>query len=269
MNAGAPADALVGHAHHVDSARVRYRLDAHLGAVHQLLQQDGGLPPLPAGVDRKAPQNPYGSGELLFVVHPPHVHARAQVDRLDDQRVADLPCRAHDVGPLLVHGEARPGDPRVGEDTAGGVLAAGALDRFRGRARQTQMPGDPRRGRQVVVAGGDHAVEAQHLVQPLDLRQQNVGVVGVGGDHVAGAEQRVCHPLGRGAEVVVQVAGEERELVPALPDRPWQQSAHRPDPAFDHQQMSHNSPLRASSSNVRAARRTLRRKGVGLHARTR
>jgi hypothetical protein len=30
--------------------------------------------------------------------------------------------------------------------------------------------------------------------------------------------------------------------VAVLPDRAWQQSAHRPDPAFDHQQMSHNSP---------------------------
>ncbi|RPK36097.1 hypothetical protein EES39_32385 [Streptomyces sp. ADI92-24] len=249
----------------MDRAPVRHRLDAHLRAVQYLLQQDGGIPQLPAGVDRERGQRPHGGGQLRLVIHASHVHPRAQVDRLDDQRVADLPRGPREVGPLLVHGEARPRHSGVGEDPAGAVLAAGVADRLRVRARQAQTPGDPGRRGQVVVAGREDAVEAQYLVQPVDQRQQGVGVVGVGGDDVAGDEQRVRGPVGRRAEVVVQVAGEQRERVPTLPDRPWQQSAHRPDPALDHQQMTHNSPFHALVSDVRrqaAGWSTLGREGA-------
>ncbi len=157
-----------------------------------------------------------------------------------------LPGGAGEFGPLLVDGEARLRQSGGGENPAGGVLAAGGPDRLGTRTRQAQPSGEPGGRRKVVVAGRDHPVEAQHAVQPLHLGQQGLGVVGVGGDHMTGAEQRVRGPLGRRAQVVVQIPGEERELVPAFPDRAWQQPAHRADPALDHQQMTHNSPFRSA-----------------------
>ncbi len=247
---GRPGDALVGDPDDVRGAARRDRLDADLGPGEQFLQQHDRLPALAARVDREPLQGPERDQELGLVDDLTDEHPGAQVDRLDHQRVADRPRG----GPgLLAVGTERvrgPGDAGLGELPPGEVLAAGGLDRLGGGPGQDESVGHPCDLGEVVVAGGEHPVEAQQPVQPLGVREQHCRVVGVDGEDVVRREQRVRAVNGGGAQVVVQVAGEEGEAVAALPQGPRQQPAHGADPALDHQQMRHGSPLRRTRRSV-------------------
>jgi hypothetical protein len=234
------------HADHVGGAVDGDGLHADLRAVQHLLEQDHAGQRLATRVVGEGGDVGPGVLEVGLFVDPPHGGARVEIHRFGHEGIAQP--LGGDEGVVDRRGDGVAHRRQAGgvEGGAHVVLADGTAHGLGRRARQAEALGDGRGRGEVVVAGGDHAVDAALGGDRRGPVDGGVGGVGLDDDDIGGARQRGMRRRAAGA-VGAGIAGHEDVLVAEPVEEGRKHLAGGLQPALDHQKGRHRGASTPSS----------------------